>query len=81
MLILSMSLPYDALKKLVDVGLFTKTELKEMISGTSDTPKNSEEISGEDVWTPDGDGNNWTDFSPFAKDYIDGVTGDNEIDE
>ena len=81
MLILSMSLPYDALKKLVDVGIFTKKELKEMISGTSDTPKNLEEISGEEVWTPDGDGSNWTDFSPFAKDYVDGVTGDNEIDE
>ena len=49
--------------------------------GGEESTKNREEISGENAWTPDGDGSKWTDYSPFVKDYLDGMTGDLLDDE
>jgi hypothetical protein len=80
LLIMSLTLPYASLKKLIDVGILSKEDFKNIMGG-EDSTKNREEISGENAWTPDGDGSNWTDYSPFVKDYLDGMTGDLLDDE
>ena len=80
LLIMSLTLPYASLKKLIDVGILSKEDFKNIMGG-EDSTKNREEISGENAWTPDGDGSKWTDYSPFVKDYLDGMTGDLLDDE
>ena len=67
MMVMSLALPVDVLKKMLDLGILDKDDF----AGLSFDPNDSipkEKIS--DEYTPDGDGDNWTDWSPDPLDYL-----------
>ena len=67
-IVMSLSLNFESLKKLFDVGVINEDDFSEIARSFGET--NHEEISGEKKYTK-GDGTEWTDWSPFAKDYLD----------
>jgi hypothetical protein len=73
-IMMSLSLNFETLKKLFDVGVITEEDFSEIARGFGET--NHEEISGETKYTK-GDGTEWTDWSPFPKDYLDNDGSEN----
>ena len=65
MMVVSLALPLDALKKMFDEGILDKSDF-EGLNFDEDPPR--EKIT--DEHTPDGDGSNWTDWSLDPRDYI-----------
>ena len=74
MMVMSLAFPIDVLQKMIDAGILDKEDFSG-INFNPDDVTQREKIS--DEYTPDGDGETWTDWSPNPLDYL----KDNEDEE
>jgi hypothetical protein len=76
LMVFSLALPMEALKKMIENDILNLSDLKDALE--------SQKPSGEGMsekHTPDGDGTDWTDWSPFVEDYLSDDEDDEDTDE